>query len=345
MRTLTVFLLVVGDDAFLVCTLLLRRVTIIGFLPRINLTRHLIVEVGSNNFYATSCAVTLARLVLVVARQRTCILTRLPPHHRLIRRSKALNGAKRTIVRELTINRWLARLTIKRTRPLGLRLRQPTNVVRLLLQHETTSSNTRPSRTSRKVPRLHDTIRTHGVAARLHIASHNDGVLVLIWVLAPDTNLEIIVASQVEPWRIVFVGDLLRQVEGEAAFGVCQRVERRGNLALPVHILQVDDIALQRLVTVIPFVRTTVLVDVGVAVVAVVIAPPTLGVDSVWHLLVLALSFCRRLSTSRYNWYVLSERNRLRQWCHQGKRQCGRSNRRATTCLKLASHKHSFHMI
>ena len=122
-RTLTVLLLILGDDAFLVLTLLLNRVTLVRFLPRINLTRNLIIEVGSNNLYTTSGAITLARLVLVVPRQRSSILTRLPPHLRLVRSSKALNGAIVAIVRELTINRRLTGLTIKCTRPLGLRLR------------------------------------------------------------------------------------------------------------------------------------------------------------------------------------------------------------------------------
>ena len=345
MRTYTMLSLVRLNDAFLVLTLLLSGVALVRILPRINLTRDLIVEVRGNNLYTTRGTVTLPRLVLVVARQRTGILTGLPPNLRLVRRSNTVDRTKITVIRELSIHRRLASLAIKCTRPLGLRLRQPINLRRLLLKHETSSSNTGTGRTSRKVPGFLGATKVRGVAAGLHITRHNDGVLVLIRVLAPDTNLEIIVASQVEPRRIVFVGDLLRQVEGEAAFGVCQRVERRGNLALPVHILQVDDIALQRLVTVIAFVRTTVLVDVGVAVVAVVITPSALGVNSVWYQLVLALCFCRRLSASRYNWYVLSERNWLRKWCHQSKRQCGRSNRRATTCLKLASHKRSFHMV
>ena len=210
MGTYTMLSLVRLDNAFLVCTLLLRRVTIIGFLPRVNLTRDLIIKVRGNNLDTTGGAVTLTRLVLVVPRQRTSILTGLPPHHRLVRRSKALNGTVLSVVRELTINGRLASLTIKRTRPLILRLRQPINLRWLLLKHETPSSNTGTGRTSRKVPGFLGATKARGVAAGLHITRHNDGVLVLIRVLAPDTNLEIIVASQVEPWRIVFVGDLLR---------------------------------------------------------------------------------------------------------------------------------------
>ena len=188
MGTFAVLSLVRLDNALLVRTLLLRRVTIIGVLPRVNLTRDLIIKVRGNNLDTTSGTVTLTRLVLVVARQRTCILTGLPPHLRLVRRSKTVDRTKFAIVRELTIHRRLASLTIKRTRPLILRLRQPTNMVRLLLKHETTSSNTRTRRTSRKVPRLLSTIRTRGVAARLHIAGHHDGVLVLIWVLTPHAD-------------------------------------------------------------------------------------------------------------------------------------------------------------
>ena len=112
MRTLTVLLLILGDDALLVRTLLLSGVALVRFLPRIQLTCNLIIEVGSNNLYTTSGAITLARLVLVVPRQRSSILTRLPPHLRLVRSSKALNGAIVAIVRELTINRRLTGLTV-----------------------------------------------------------------------------------------------------------------------------------------------------------------------------------------------------------------------------------------
>ena len=206
----TVLSLVRLDDALLVLALLLRRVPLVRILPRVNLTRDLIIKVRGNDLYTTSSAIPLARLVLVVARQRTSILTGLPPHHRLVRRSKALNSAKRTIVRELTIHRRLASLAIKCAGPLIFRLRQPINLCWLLLKHETPSSNTGTGRTSRKVPGFLGATKARGVAAGLHITRHDDGVLVLIWVLAPDTNLEIAVTSQVERRRIVFVGDLLR---------------------------------------------------------------------------------------------------------------------------------------
>ena len=176
------------NNALLIRTLLLSSVALVRILPRINLARDFIIEVRADDLHATGGTVALPSLILVVPRQRTCILTVLPPHHRLIRRSKALNGAKRTIVRELTINRWLARLTIKRTRPLGLRLRQPTNVVRLLLQHKAAVGNTRPSRTRREVPRLLHTVGTRGVAARVHVTCSYYRVLLWVGVLTPHAD-------------------------------------------------------------------------------------------------------------------------------------------------------------
>ena len=185
------------DNTFLVLTLLLRRVTIVCFLPRVNLTRDLIIKVRGNNFYATSGTITLTRLVLVVARKRTSILTGLPPHLRLVRCSNTVDRTKCAIVRELTINGRFAGLTVESSGPILFRLGQPTNVVRLLLQHKTTVGNTRTRRTNRKVPRLLNTIQTLGVTARLHIASHNHRVLRFIRVLAPDTDLKVAITGQI----------------------------------------------------------------------------------------------------------------------------------------------------
>ena len=194
----TVLSLVRLNDALLVRTLLLSRVPLVRVLPRINLTRDLIIKVRRNNLYTTSSAITLFRLVLVIAWKRTSILTSLPPHHRLVRRSDTLNSAVSTIVRVLAINCRLTGLAVERTSPILLRLGQPTNVIRLLLKHKTTIGNARTRRTSRKVPRLLDTLNMVRVTARLHITGHYDRVLVLIRVLTPDTNLEIAVTSQVE---------------------------------------------------------------------------------------------------------------------------------------------------
>ena len=197
-RTYTVLILIRLNNAFLIRTLLLNRVAIVCVLPRVNLTRNLVIEVRRNNLYPASCTITLTRLIPVIPRQRTSILTRLPPHPRMRRRSAtALNRAVATIIRELTINRRLTSLTIKRTRPLILRLSQPINLRRLFLQHKTTVGDAGTSRTSCKVPRLLNTTNTVGVPARLHIASHNHRILRFIRVLAPDTDLKVTITSQI----------------------------------------------------------------------------------------------------------------------------------------------------
>ena len=336
-RTFTVLSLVRLNDALLVRTLLLSRVTIIGFLPRINLTRDLIIKVRRNNLYTTSSAITLFRLVLVVARQGTGRLTGLPPHHRLVRRSDALNSAVSAIVRELTINCRLTGLAVERTGPILLRLGQPTNVIRLLLKHETTVGNAGTSRTSRKVPRLLDTLNTVRVTARLHITGHYDRVLALIRVLTPDTNLEIAVTSQVERRSTDLIRHRTSQIKREATLRVGGGVERRGNLALTRHILQVNDVALQRFIVLITrVIRTTLLIDVGITVVTAIVTPATLGENGVRHQLILTLRIGRSLSTSNSSrLFLLRERNRLRQRCNQRKRQRSRSNRRATTTCNV----------
>ena len=190
--TFTVLTLVRINDAFLVLTFLFNCVARVSVLPRLNLTHNFIVEVRRNNLYATSGTVTLIDVVGVLARQRASVFTRLPPNTRT-----AIDRTVTAVVRELTINGRFAGLTVESSGPILFRLGQPTNVVRLLLQHKTTVGNTRTSRTSRKVPRLLNTIQTLGVTARLHIASHNHRVLRFIRVLAPDTDLKVAITGQI----------------------------------------------------------------------------------------------------------------------------------------------------
>ena len=305
-------LLILGDDAFLVRTLLLNGVALVRFLPRINLTRNLIVEVRADNLYTTSGTITLLRLVLVVLRQRTGVLAVFPPHHRLVRRSKALNGSERTIVRELTINRRLTGLTVKRARPLELRLCQPTDMVWLLLQYETAVGDTRTRRTSREVPRLLSAVSTRGVAARLHVTSHDHRVLLWVGVFTPHADPEVGSASQVEGRGTNLIRHPTPQIKGKATLGVRGGVKRRRHFPLARHVLQVNDVALEWLVIRAQIVRTPILIDVRVAVVAAKIAPATLGVDGVRHHLVLALRISSSFSTRNCSRSLLRKRNRLR---------------------------------
>ena len=344
-RSNTVLVLVRLNNALLVCTLLLSSVALVRVLPRVNLTCHLIVEVGADDLYTTGSAIPLACLVLVVPRKRTCILAVLPPHHRLVRRRQALNCAKRTIVWELTINGWLTGLAIKCAGPLGLRLRQPINLRGLLLKHETPIGNAGASWAGGEVPRLLYAVRARGVSAGVHITSGNDGVLILVWVFAPHTDFELAGASQVERRGTNPISHFAGQVEGKATLGVRQGVEHRGNFVFAGDVLQVDNTALQRLIVRRKIVMSAVLIDVRVAVVATIIAPATLGVNGVRNLLILDGVVNSSVRAGNRRSGLLGKRNRLCQRRNERKRKCCRSDRGTTTNLVGASHNNSFHSL
>ena len=284
-----VLILVRLDDAFLVRTLLLNGVVRVLVLPGVNLTRDFVVEVRRDNLDSASGAIAAARLVLVVTRQGTGRLTSLPPHHGLVRVGNALDRAKVSVVRELTINRRLTSLAIEGSGPILLRLSQPTNVVRLLFQHKTAVGNTGTSRACSKVPRFLHTVRNRGVTTRVEVTRGNHRVLAWIRVLAPHTDANA-TGGQPERRRVDLVGHVFRQVEGEATLGIGRGIERRRDLTVLGHVLQVDDIALERLIVRRQVIVAAILIDVRPAVVAIEITPATLSKDGVWHLLVLTLA-------------------------------------------------------
>ena len=286
------------NDAFLILTFLLNGVARVLFLPGIDLPRDFVIQVRSNDLDAAGCAVAARRLVVVVTRRLTRGFARFPPHggvtlgacdHRL-RRNRTIC----IVIREVAIDRRFTSLTIRRTGPLRFWLCQPVNLGWALFKHKTAVGNAGTRRTNSEVPRLLDAVQSRGVAARLNVTGHDHRELLRIRVLAPDADANARV-RQPERRGINFVGYLLGQVEGEAALRVGRGVERRRDLALPCHVLQVDDVAFERLVVLRQVIMAAVLVDVRPAVVAVEVAPATLGKDGIRYLLVLTLALLRAL--------------------------------------------------